>query len=268
MCLLLYSYIFFNFVFCVRDIVYSLYVCIRISNYFYMNQIWQDEQLGRIEIYSDRRARRIILRPVADGVRITVPLSYDVLYVRNILEKYRERLSDKQQMMKKHTVMIDRDFCIETDVFSLKLAEGSRNGYYVNTDGMGSVLVCPSGTDYTMVQEMLRKAVVEIMRKHAKRFLPHRLDALAGKYGFFYNTVSIRSSRTRWGSCSSGRNIALSLYLMELPSELIDYVIKHELCHTVEMNHGPRFWDLMDKVTDGKAEELRKRVREHGMLVI
>ena len=143
-----------------------------------------------------------------------------------------------------------------------------RKGFYVNTKGYESVLICPQGTDYTAVQEMLRKAVVEIMRRHAKRFLPQRLDAIANKYGFTYNAVSIRSSRTRWGSCSAGRNIALSLYLMALPSELIDYVIKHELCHTVEMNHGPRFWNLMDKVTDCKAKELRNRVREHGMLII
>lgn len=233
-----------------------------------MNQVWQDEQLGRIEICGNRRARRIILRPVADGVRITVPLSYGVSYVRDILEKYRDGLFDKQQMMKKRTVVIDKSFCIETDVFSLKLAEGTRKGFYVNTKGHESVLICPQGTDYTAAQEMLRKAVVEIMRRHAKRFLPQRLDAIANKYGFTYNAVSIRSSRTRWGSCSAGRNIALSLYLMALPSELIDYVIKHELCHTVEMNHGPRFWNLMDKVTDCKAKELRNRVREHGMLII
>ena len=50
-----------------------------------MNQVWQDEQLGRIEICGNRRARRIILRPVSDCVRITVPFSYDVSYVRDIL---------------------------------------------------------------------------------------------------------------------------------------------------------------------------------------
>ena len=116
-----------------------------------MNQVWQDEQLGRIEICGNRRARRIILRPVADGVRITVPLSYGVSYVRDILEKYRDGLFDKQQMMKKRTVVIDRSFCIETDVFSLKLAEGTRKGFYVNTKGYESVLICPQGTDYTAV---------------------------------------------------------------------------------------------------------------------
>ena len=87
---------------------------------------------------------------------------------------------------------------------------------------------------------------------------------LAVKYGFSYNAVSLRNSRTRWGSCSNRKNISLSIYLQLLPTHLSDYVLLHELCHTVEMNHSATFWALMDKVTDGRARSLRRELRTYA----
>ena len=102
----------------------------------------------------------------------------------------------------------------------------------------------------------------ETLRERARDYLPGRTAELATRHGFSYRRVTIRSSRTRWGSCSAVNNINLSLYLMQLPSHLIDYVILHELVHTVHKNHGPSFWQLLDQVT-GKARLLAAEVRSH-----
>jgi predicted metal-dependent hydrolase len=102
-----------------------------------------------------------------------------------------------------------------------------------------------------------------ILRSNAKAFLPRELDFLAKAYGFKYTQVKIRKSRTRWGSCSSKGIINLSFYLMLLPPHLIRYVLLHELCHTVEMNHGPAFWALLDKYTDGEAKKLRREMKNY-----
>ena len=75
------------------------------------------------------------------------------------------------------------------------------------------------------------------LRHEALRVLSKRLAALAARYGFSYTRVTVRDMRTRWGSCSSERRISLALSLMTLPEHLIDYVLLHELCHTVEINH-------------------------------
>ena len=102
---------------------------------------------------------------------------------------------------------------------------------------------------------------LKLLRKKAKEYLPDRLQVLAVLHGFTYASIRIAKSKSRWGSCSSKKNISLSLFLMQLPSHLIDYVILHELCHTVEMNHSPKFWELLDKICNGKAKILRKELK-------
>jgi predicted metal-dependent hydrolase len=66
----------------------------------------------------------------------------------------------------------------------------------------------------------------------------------------------------RWGSCDQDKNIVLNLFLMQLPWQLIDYVLLHELCHTMHLDHGPGFWQtfLMHKPT---AKDLRREIRHY-----
>jgi len=101
------------------------------------------------------------------------------------------------------------------------------------------------------------------LRQRAQIVLPARLAELARLHGFRYSGVKIRKSRSRWGSCSSKGVINLSLYLLLLSDHLIEYVLLHELCHTIQMNHGTAFWNLLDKCTQNRARELRKEIRKY-----
>ena len=111
-------------------------------------------------------------------------------------------------------------------------------------------------------QAYIRQAIEHTWRKEAKELLPIRTAELAQNYGFEFAKVSIRNSKTRWGSCSYNNNINLSLHLMMLPDYLIDYVILHELAHTKEKNHGIHFWKLLDEVS-GNAKGLDKEVKQY-----
>lgn len=104
---------------------------------------------------------------------------------------------------------------------------------------------------------------VERMRIAAKQYLPRRTAELAHMWGFKYSGVKIQPSRTRWGSCSGSCSINFSLYLMQVPEHLIDYVILHELCHTKHHDHSPAFWAEMDRVTIGKAKALRQELKKY-----
>ena len=113
------------------------------------------------------------------------------------------------------------------------------------------------------IQSRIKNVIVASMKIKSRKELPVWLDRLARQHGFTYTGVSINSAQSRWGSCSYLKHINLSFYLLLLPQHLIEYVLLHELCHTVEMNHGPRFYALLNRVCGGHAEDYRQEMKKY-----
>lgn len=111
-----------------------------------------------------------------------------------------------------------------------------------------------------------QQARLEELRRAAKEDLPPRIARLSAATGLRCAKLSIRASRTKWGSCSGENHISLSLYLMTLPEALRDFVILHELCHTVHHDHSPRFHALLDRLTGGREKELTRELRRYTIL--
>ena len=105
------------------------------------------------------------------------------------------------------------------------------------------------------------KARIEELRRAAKADLPARIERLSQQTGLRYGKVAVRAARTKWGSCSGRGNISLSLFLMLLPEHLRDFVIIHELCHTVHHDHSPRFHALVDRMVGGREQALNRELR-------
>lgn len=93
-------------------------------------------------------------------------------------------------------------------------------------------------------------------KREAMSYLPARLLTLAASLGPLWQPrqIRLRRMRSRWGSCSVQRDITLNTVLMHMPPDCIDYVLYHELCHLHEMNHGPAFHALQDRVCPNWAE--------------
>lgn len=86
------------------------------------------------------------------------------------------------------------------------------------------------------------------LRQRALEYIPKRVEDFSSEYEFNYNTVKIKKLTSRWGSCSSKKNLSFNLKLMYFNYEVIDYVIVHELCHLKEMNHSKKFWNLVEEI--------------------
>ena len=82
-------------------------------------------------------------------------------------------------------------------------------------------------------------------KERARALVTERLAYFNQFYGLSYGTVRIGNQRSRWGSCSSKKNLNFNYKIVFLPQPLQEYVIVHELCHLQELNHGARFWDLV-----------------------
>lgn len=223
----------------------------------------KDKDLGDIKLVKNAQARRIIVRRKDDYLQLTYPPGVSVSYIEKTIEEMKPRLF-KLLENKKQQYLFTPQTEFKTFSFALKISEStSTSNYYLKLkDGILSIS-CPPDTEYDSpaVQASMRGLIEKVLRYEAKRLFPQKVEALAHRHGFTFSNVKINQSRTRWGSCSSKKDINLSYHCMLLPEYLVDFVILHELCHTKEMNHGERFWLLLDKVSDGKAKELTKELK-------
>jgi len=81
-----------------------------------------------------------------------------------------------------------------------------------------------------------------------------------------YSRISVKDTSSRWGSCSSSRALSFSWRLILAPRNVMEYVIVHELCHLIEMNHSHRFWNLVDK-TYPEHHEARLWLKKNGRIL-
>ena len=106
-------------------------------------------------------------------------------------------------------------------------------------------------------QGRLTEQDIRRLARQATAVLPGRLRHFAPLVGVSYGKVSVRCQKTRWGSCSAQGNLSFNCLLAAAPPEVLDYVVVHELCHRLEMNHSPRFWAEVARVLPGYEQPLR-----------
>jgi predicted metal-dependent hydrolase len=233
-----------------------------------MHEVFLDE-IGLVKMTKNGRAKRNYNFKVhQDGsVHVSIPPhgSYkeaESILLKNIKDKI---LSAKKQLK---TQLPERKYFDFDTIISIRYAkitfhqtDKTNVHYYVDDESIK--LFIPRNLDIKAeeTQTMIFHFIESMIRKVAKRHIPNRVEELAKKHNFSYRNVKITSAKTRWGSCSGKNNLNFSLHLMQLPDELIDYVILHELCHTIHKNHGKEFYKKLNEVCGGNHETLNAQLK-------
>ena len=228
--------------------------------------------VGEILFRHSSRARHlsISVRPFA-GVRVSIPIgmSYNSA-IRLVTEKklWIKQHLDKMKEFEKQQTMFDENSGYCTKHHKLHLSKAERKNISIRISKAKINVIYPTElkSDSKEVQTAIRKGIERALKVEAKKYLPEKVKELAVKFDLNYNKLTLKNIKSRWGSCSRKNNINLSIHLMRLPDHLIDYVILHELAHTVHHNHSKRFWALVDKVTDG-AKSLDKELRKYRIAI-
>jgi predicted metal-dependent hydrolase len=119
--------------------------------------------------------------------------------------------------------------------------------------------------------ETAQKGAEEVFQRwyqaRAKEIIQERVRGFAERHNFQYRKIRIGSARTRWGSCSSTGSLSFSWRLILAPIEVVDYVVVHELCHTLVHNHSKRFWKQVERILPNYKDH-RKWLRKNGQDVM
>ena len=223
--------------------------------------------IGTVFVHRNPRARRYSLRIENGHVHATIPVRGSERELLSFIDEKRNRLLQLLENAPRRP-LLDENAEFKLQTFSLRIIRTNLDNVYITLKEGVLLISCPLKTDFSdeNVQKVLWSIIENALRHEAKRILPCRTKELAEKHGFKFVKVKINNSRTHWGSCTGQKNINLSLSIMLLPEHLSDYILLHELCHTVEMNHSERFWSLMDNVTGGKSLQYRKELKKYRML--
>lgn len=190
-----------------------------------------------------RRAKRYVLRVQPDGtLRVTVPRGGSRREAQEFVEKNRRWIErERRRVREEHA---PRQWTPGSRI----LLRGHAVAVGVEPGPKGHVIRYGERRVVVLALDDIRTAVEHDLRELARAELVPRLYELAAKHGLAVRAVSIRNQRSRWGSCARNGRIALNFRLVQMPPEVRDYVLLHELMHLRQQNHSRRFWRLVASV--------------------
>lgn len=226
--------------------------------------------IGEIVLRKNARAKRfsITIKPF-DGVIVTVPKLGNYTEAEKIVDDkldWIEKSLEKIEKVEEKRTVFDENTVFNTKKHSLKIISSVRENTLITIKNGILLINKPSDKNVRdeYIQQAIRKGITETYRMEAKAYVSERINYFAQKFNFKFKKLTIKAITSRWGSCSAVNNINISLYVMQLPNYLIDYIILHELSHTVVKNHGKDFWNLLNQLTGGKARQWDKEVNKYS----
>ncbi|WP_419784522.1 M48 family metallopeptidase [Maridesulfovibrio sp.] len=217
------------------------------------------------------RAKNIIIKLIPDkGIEVVLPKGVNRKDVPYFLKKRQEwiernirKLKLKGLSLTPPELVLPDEICFPASgkTYLISRVKNRKSSLSMRRN-VDKLLI--SGSKWSQEQEL--ELLTRFVRSEARAFLVPELRKLSAELNLPFNKVFIRAQRKRWGSCSAKGNINLNMKLMFLPYRLVRYVLIHELCHTVHLNHSAKYWRLV-KMVEPDVEKREKELSESGRLV-
>jgi predicted metal-dependent hydrolase len=198
--------------------------------------------LARVEWRRSSRARRVSLRidPTGGAVVVTLPSRATRKAGMALLMGHAEWVSDRLAALPEAVSFTEgATVPIGGVPHRIRHAPAAR----------GSAFLLDQELHVTGAPEFLARRVRDFLRQEARRRLGALVAAKSGLIGIAPKRVTMKDTTSRWGSCAPDKSLALSWRLVMAPAFVQDYVVAHEVAHLRHMNHGPKFWSLVDELT-------------------
>jgi predicted metal-dependent hydrolase len=203
------------------------------------------------KVRTSTRSRYVRLSVSKDsGVVVVIPRGFDMSKISEIIVKKEQwiRRSIEKVRWTGSAIEIPTRINLRSIGFSYDVVveyHSNRRNRLIEENGTVKLSIDSRSkrAPFTLLKEWLRE-------KSAVILLPW-LEKISKEHGLGYNHGAVRFQRSRWGSCSGKKNINLNQALVFLRPELVEYLMIHELCHTVEMNHSKKYWELVERHCPG-----------------
>ncbi|MEO1592637.1 MAG: SprT family zinc-dependent metalloprotease [Cyanobacteria bacterium J06632_22] len=215
-------------------------------------------QLPEYQVRESRRAKRVSIKiSVAGEVEVVVPPHFDRSQLPALIEQRRDWIVQTREKLLSATT-VDNWQDEKPAQIELRAHGEAWQVVYEKTAEPGAICLPVPGKTLKVRGNVdsipVCQAVLRQWLSHrAKRDLVPWLRQLSFEIDLPFKQASVRGQKTRWASCSSRKDISLNYKLLFLPPDLVEYVLVHELCHTIHMNHSKRFWALVEEKQPGHA---------------
>lgn len=210
-----------------------------------LNEIVLDGHTVKYHLKKSYRARHMRLEVrLESGLSVIVPRRYDMLTVKRFLELKSRWILGKLEECELLQSRLDKPAFENINYLgrTLKLVRLQGNQEYAQVSfARDRIIISANNTART--GQLLK----EWYLREAKELITRKIIVFSKQVGVKYNKVTVKTVRTRWGSCSRLGNLSFNWKLITVPEEVVDYVIIHELCHLKRMDHSSAFWRLVHK---------------------
>lgn len=223
-----------------------------------------DYEFGEIKFKRSTSARHVRVRLMPDGkLYATLPKRAPMYAISQLVDESRVELRKllgqaTRQHVYRHLDRIGQSHTLLIERADIELPKTSVKQQLITVR-----LPLAWAPEAAHAQEYVRKACARALRIEAEAYLPRRLRYLADQHGYDYESVRFGNPKGRWGSYSSNGTVSLNIALMRLPLTLVDYVLLHELCHSVHAHHQPPFWEAVSRVYP-EYRQARRDLRAHS----